>query len=464
MFTKTVNNPLMWLILLTITPSAHADIVHLDDTIITFSLCTGNDCVNGENFGFDTFRLKENNLRIHFDDTSNSSSFPSNDWRFVFNDTANGGSNYFAVEDSTANRQVFRVDAGAPADSLRVNSSGNIGVGTSSAIVQVHVVDGNTPTVRLEQNGSSGFTPQAWDLGSNESNFFIRDVTNSSLLPFRIQPGAGNNSLVIENTGDIGLGTNTPTTDLHLFSTDGGARILVEETASTTTGVAGSGDTLLELRTNSNSRVLLNNTNTSNTWLIGQSDGIAPGSLLLSAAGETFGAGGVTGLLLTAAGGFLAGDFSDGNVEFSLSPTGDALIRGEVTAVAFNPSSSRTLKENFSEINPLSILDAVVNMPILKWRFKDDGTGASHIGPMAEDFFDLFGLGSDKRRISTVDSDGIALASIQALNQKLALKEQKIIALEAKLIQKDAQIQQNTTLLKNLSEKVNQLLGASAKP
>ena len=66
------------------------DIQHLDDVIISFSLCVGNDCVNGESFGFDTIRLKENNLRIHFQDTSNSASFPTNDWRIVINDSSNG--------------------------------------------------------------------------------------------------------------------------------------------------------------------------------------------------------------------------------------------------------------------------------------------------------------------------------------------------------------------------------------
>ena len=64
--------------LMAVVPSpSKADIQHLDDVIIGFSLCVGNDCVNGESFGFDTMRLKENNLRIHFDDTSTSASFPS---------------------------------------------------------------------------------------------------------------------------------------------------------------------------------------------------------------------------------------------------------------------------------------------------------------------------------------------------------------------------------------------------
>ena len=41
-----------------------------DDLIVQGSACVGLDCVNNESFGFDTIRLKENNTRIKFDDTS----------------------------------------------------------------------------------------------------------------------------------------------------------------------------------------------------------------------------------------------------------------------------------------------------------------------------------------------------------------------------------------------------------
>ena len=195
---------------------AKADIVHLDDVIATFSMCIGNDCVNGENFGFDTLRLKENNLRIHFDDTSTSASFPKNDWRILANDTSNGGGNYLAIEDSTAGRQVFRVDAGAPANSIRVDSAGDVGVGEDNPVVELHVTDGDSPTLRLEQDGSSGFTPQTWDLASNEANFFIRDVTNGSQLPFRIKPGADSDSLFIAANNNVGIGTDSPGAAAHI--------------------------------------------------------------------------------------------------------------------------------------------------------------------------------------------------------------------------------------------------------
>ena len=55
---------------------AQADQQILDDLIVGGSICAGTDCSNGESFGFDTIRLKENNLRIRAMDTSNSASFP----------------------------------------------------------------------------------------------------------------------------------------------------------------------------------------------------------------------------------------------------------------------------------------------------------------------------------------------------------------------------------------------------
>ena len=170
-------------------------------------------------FGFDTIVLRENNLRIFFDDTSTTGSFPRNDWRIIINSSANGGGSYFAIQDATAGRDVFRVEAGAPQYSLYVDDGGRVGLGTSVPVVDLQIVSGNTPTVRLQQDGTSGFTPQTWDVAGNEASFFIRDATNGSTLPFRIYPEAPSGSLVVERTtGDIGIGTTTPEADLHVVA------------------------------------------------------------------------------------------------------------------------------------------------------------------------------------------------------------------------------------------------------
>ncbi|MBL4673908.1 MAG: hypothetical protein JKX81_16730, partial [Arenicella sp.] len=304
--------------------TANADIVHLDDVIVDGSQCVGFDCVNGESFGFDTLRLKENNLRVNFNDTSSSASFPSNDWRIVVNDSANGGGSYFAVEDSTAGRTPFRVDAGAPTDALRVDSAGDVGIGVANPVVELHMKSGDTPTIRLEQDGSSGFTPQTYDIGSNESNFFIRDVTNGSKLFFRAQPSAPANSMYIANDGDIGFGTSSPGTlafstdaSLHIKRTDGAASILVEET-----GAVASRE-MLELRNNGGMYMTFRNTATNDDWFF-TSQNSDSGSFIIDSD------------LGTSAPGDQPGD----GAEFTLSPAGDLTIAGDLTTGGVGACSS----------------------------------------------------------------------------------------------------------------------------
>ena len=238
-----------------------ADFVIIDDLIVDGSACIGFDCVNGESFGFDTIRLKENNLRIKFDDTSTAASFPRTDWQLTANDSANGGLSKFSIDDISGSRTPFTIEANAPSHSLYVDDGGRVGFGTSTPVVELHVVDGDTPTLRLAQDGSSGFAPQTWDVAGNETSFFIRDATNGSTLPFRIRPGASSNSLVIDTDDDVGVGTLSPSEALHVRRTDGSAKLLIEEASASTAERE-----VLRLENSGKTRFAIENTAASSTW------------------------------------------------------------------------------------------------------------------------------------------------------------------------------------------------------
>jgi hypothetical protein len=73
---------------------------------------------------------------------------------------------------------------------------------------------------------------------------------------------------------------------------------------------------------------------------------------------------------------------------------------------------------------------------------------------MAQDFAQAFGLGEDDRHITTVDADGVALAAIQGLNQKVEDKEARIREHESRIRAQAAEI----TELKGRLERLEQLM------
>ena len=354
-----------------------ADIVNPDDVIVQGSLCVGFDCVNNENFGFDTVRLKENNVRIQFDDTSSVAGYSTNNWQL----RANSGASSFlgfvdqgAAGNSEDGTVIFAVAAGAPANSLYVSSAGRIGLRTATPVLELHIVDSDTPSIRLEQNSSGGYSPQTWDIAGNEANFFIRDVTSGSRLPFRIRPGAPTSSIDVNADGDVGIGTASPVYDLHVVRSAVNAKIAATRVDS---GVDGA---VIKLQSNTNRGFV----GTENNFHLG---------------------------------------FMVNNIEkMLLTTSGNLTVEGSVTATAFNSPSDRHIKENFVDVNRASVLERLSRIPISTWNFIG-GDGARHMGPMAQDFYAAFGLGTDDKHISTVDADGVAFAAIQELdlrNQALA--------------------------------------------
>ena len=132
-----------------------------------------------------------------------------------------------------------------------------------------------------------------------------------------------------------------------------------------------------------------------------------------------------------------------------LTMTGDITATGEMSAKTFRTISDRNLKTNFVAIIPGEVLSKVAALPITIWNFKADDTSLHHLGPMAQDFYAAFGLGQDDKHLATVDEEGVALAAIQGLNEKL----------NQKLEQKETEITELKQGLADLKQQMQSLIG-----
>ena len=110
-------------------------------------------------------------------------------------------------------------------------------------------------------------------------------------------------------------------------------------------------------------------------------------------------------------------------------------------------TSDRNAKQDFAEVNAHEVLEKVAKLPLRTWSYTND-PATKHIGPMAQDFSAAFSVGPDDKHIATVDADGVALAAIQGLNDKverqareIKAKDQRLVELERRLATLERAIQ-----------------------
>ncbi|MGD9099387.1 MAG: tail fiber domain-containing protein, partial [Anaerolineae bacterium] len=312
-----------------------------------------------------------------------------------------GGQNAFYIDDlgpdatGSADANVlsspFVIEAGVPTYTLYLDESGRVGMGTSVPHVELHVTDGDSPTIRLDQTDSYGWAPQVWDLTGNETNFYIRDITNGGSLPFRVQPGSPTNSLIIRESGNVGLGTWSPSAPLELETTGENAAFIAQRTDGATAVTSAMTDTTYF---GSQSAHPLN--------LVVNDEPI----LTLAASGQmTVGLGATVTLIL--------------------DPSGNLVIAGALTE-----ASDAALKERFEPIDAQNVLARILQLPITTWNYIADGASVRHMGPMAQDFYAAFGLGVDDAHIAPLDVNGVTLVALQELARLFQAQETQIEKLE----------------------------------
>ncbi|HEV8433444.1 MAG TPA: tail fiber domain-containing protein [Thermoanaerobaculia bacterium] len=350
------------------------DVVTADDIIVQGSACIGLDCVNNESFGFDTIKLKENNTRIHFDDTSSSSGFPNVNWQLTANDSASGGANKFSIDDLTNAKTPFTVTAAAPTNSVFVASTGKIGFGNNNPGLNLHITATDTPAIRMEQTNGGGFTAQTWDIGANEANWFVRDLTGGSRLPFRIRPGAPTSSVDIAASGNVGIGTASPNARLHSHQTTNSNFELFDST-----GAFGTVGVILESLADDNTTLEPAFYNASRHVFFNGNIGIgviAPTNPIQHSSGAALTAGGV-----------------------------------------WTNASSRALKENITDLGADEAKAAFDQLAPVKYDYKVDPS-EKHVGFIAEDVPELVAMKGHKS-LSPLD--------IVAVLTKVVQEQQKTI-------------------------------------
>ncbi len=176
----------------------------------------GLDFANNYDFGFNTFVMRENNTRILFDDTDTDPGVPNNDWQIEANSSSNGGGNYLAINDITNATQPFRIDAGAPSESLVVSSSGNVGIGTASPGSKL-TVNGSVEATAFIGDGSglTGLTGSTGGISNPDDTVIEADNDADSIGIIALRTGNADR-MVISNNGNVGIGTTTPTTELEV--------------------------------------------------------------------------------------------------------------------------------------------------------------------------------------------------------------------------------------------------------
>jgi hypothetical protein len=86
----------------------------------------------------------------------------------------------------------------------------------------------------------------------------------------------------------------------------------------------------------------------------------------------------------------------------------------------FNCTSSRYTKENFSLVNGADVLSRLRGIDVSTWNYITEARNVRHMGPMAEDFYKAFQLGTGNTSIGLQDLTGVSLAAIKELDKRTA--------------------------------------------
>jgi len=328
------------------------------------------------------------------------------DARLSANVALRAGGNAFTGNQTVTSGNVG-IGTGTLTGRLTVQTTDDLNPSIVSAYDSRHVVVG-TPSAGLALsysplNGSAYITALA-------PNVAFKDLAiQASTLSFR--PSGAAAALTVLNNGNVGIGTPVPASKLEVQGA------------------------VAAIRLNPDLVAIGSNADGYEISLVG---GVPDGSNMggqIRLGGSSRGDAEINAIQFKQNDSEVMRIHNGGNVGIGTSDPSQKLhVIGNILASGtITPNSDRNAKTEFEPVDTAAILKRVAALPIQQWRFKAEEAGVRHVGPMAQDFHSAFGLGAVPTAISTVDADGVALAAIQGLNQKLEQKETEITELKARL-------------------------------
>lgn len=117
-------------------------------------------------------------------------------------------------------------------------SSNYVGIGTVAPTEDLHIID-NSPTIYLQDS-----TLTTWALNENGGSTvfdiaYSKDTSTLSFVrPFRIEENAADDSLVIDSTSNIGIGTNNPVEAVDVYRNNAASRFQLTSVSDDSVNVA----------------------------------------------------------------------------------------------------------------------------------------------------------------------------------------------------------------------------------